>query len=58
MFDPDPAEYARSGSSFGIPFFAVLAAFCKAQDNAGAFIHRGLGLPLADARALEQELRQ
>lgn len=56
---PDPKAYvgvARSG--FGSPFFESLAEFCKHEQGAEAFIHRVLGVSLADAKGLAGELRQ
>jgi len=62
LFDkdkPEPAEYAGIGrKAFDSPFFEALAAFCRAEGGAEAFIHQILGLPLADAKGLSGELRK
>jgi hypothetical protein len=56
---PEPAEYAAIGrKAFSSPFFEALRAFCRAEQGAEHFIHRVLGLPLADAKALSGEFRK
>lgn len=54
---PEPMTYVKEASSaFGSPFFDALAAFCRGESGGEHFIHRVVGLPLADARALSAEL--
>ena len=54
---PEPAQYAKiARSQFGSPFFEALAKFCKAEEGSEHFVHRVLGVSLADAKALSQEL--
>lgn len=54
---PDPRTYvAVARERFGSPFFEALTAFCRQEEGAEHFIHRVLGIPVADARALAQEL--
>ena len=56
---PKPAEYIKAGrSAFDSPFFEALASFCKSEQSPEHFIHRVLGVSLADARALDRELRK
>jgi len=53
-----PKEYAASArSKFDSPFFEALSEFCKQEQGAEHFIHRVLGVSLADAKALAGELR-
>ena len=55
---PKPAQYtAVARSVFKSPFFEALAEFCKQEEGAEHFIHRVLGVSLADAKALSGELR-
>jgi transcriptional regulator with XRE-family HTH domain len=55
---PKPAQYtAVARSVFKSPFFEALAGFCKVEAGAEHFIHRVLGVSLADAKALSGELR-
>ncbi|MDD2711256.1 MAG: helix-turn-helix transcriptional regulator [Verrucomicrobiae bacterium] len=55
---PKPREYvAAARSHFNSLFFDALAEFCKREEGADHFIHRVLGVSLADARALSRELR-
>jgi hypothetical protein len=54
---PDPKAYmAVARSVFKSPFFEGLADFCKQEQGAEHFIHRVLGVSLADAKALSGEL--
>jgi transcriptional regulator with XRE-family HTH domain len=55
---PKPAQYVTVARSiFKSPFFEALADFCKHEEGAEHFIHRVLGVSLADAKALSGELR-
>ncbi len=55
---PKPAQYAGVARSvFKSPFFEALGDFCKHEEGAEDFIHRVLGVSLADAKALSGELR-
>lgn len=55
---PTPKEYAAVGrKSFGSPFFEALSAFCKQEEGAEHFIRMVLGMSMADAKALAEELR-
>ena len=55
---PKPAQYAGVARSvFKSPFFEALADFCRHEEGAEHFIHRVLGVSLADAKALSGELR-
>lgn len=57
--EPKPKEYAAIGrDAFNSPFFDALAAFCKVEEGNEHFIHQILGLPLADSKALSEELRK
>ena len=54
---PAPKAYAAVARSvFGSPFFEALAEFCKREQGSEHFIHRVLGVSLADAKALSWEL--
>lgn len=54
---PEPAAYiAVARSAFGSPFFEALAGFCRQETGSEHFIHRVLGVSLADAKALSGEL--
>ncbi len=54
---PEPCDYIRMGrDAFESPFFDVLKRYCCDNPGAEHFIHRILGLPLADAKALSGEL--
>ncbi|MGO8674228.1 MAG: XRE family transcriptional regulator [Limisphaerales bacterium] len=56
---PQPADYIKAArSAFDSPFFEALASFCKSEQSPEPFIHRVLGVSLADARALARELRK
>lgn len=56
---PESKSYAAvARSAFGSPFFEALAEFCKQEQGAEHYIHRVLGVSLADAKALSGELRQ
>ncbi len=56
---PKPAEYvAAARVVFGSPFFVALAEFCAHEEGAEHYIHRVLGVTLADAKALSGELRK
>jgi Zn-dependent peptidase ImmA (M78 family) len=56
---PEPKAYAAvARSAFSSPFFEALAAFCREEQGAEHFIHRVLGLSLADAKALAGKLRR
>jgi transcriptional regulator with XRE-family HTH domain len=56
---PEPKAYvAVARSAFDSPFFEALAEFCKHEEGAEAFLHRVLGVSLADAKGLAKELRQ
>jgi hypothetical protein len=56
---PAPKAYAAvARSAFGSPFFEALAEFCKQEQGAEHFIHRVLGVSLADAKGLSGELRK
>lgn len=58
-FSPEPKAYvAVVRLAFGSPFFESLKEFCKHEQGAEAFIHRVLGVSLADAKALAGELCQ
>ncbi|MHB8520354.1 MAG: XRE family transcriptional regulator [Limisphaerales bacterium] len=53
-----PKVYAAvARSKFDSPFFEAMSEFCKQEQGAEHFIHRVLGVSLADARALSGELR-
>jgi transcriptional regulator with XRE-family HTH domain len=55
---PKPARYVSAArSAFKSPFFEALASFCKSEQGPEHFIHRVLGVSLADAKALAGELR-
>lgn len=55
---PKPMQYAGVARSvFKSPFFEALAEFCKNEEGGEHFIHRVLGVSLADAKALSGELR-
>jgi transcriptional regulator with XRE-family HTH domain len=55
---PEPKAYvAAARSAFGSPFFEALRGFCKHEQGAEPFIHRVLGVSLADAKGLAGELR-
>ena len=54
---PEPQAYvAVARSAFGSPFFEAMTDFCKQEQGAEHFIHRVLGVSLADAKALAAEL--
>lgn len=54
---PEPKAYVSVARSvFRSPFFEGLADFCKQEQGAEHFIHRVLGVSLADAKALSGEL--
>jgi hypothetical protein len=54
---PGPAAYIGvAHSAFGSPFFKALAGFCRQETGTEHFIHRVLGVSLADAKALSREL--
>lgn len=54
---PEPGDYVRIvRETFGSPLFDALARYCHETSGAEHYIHRILGLPLADAKALVQEL--
>jgi transcriptional regulator with XRE-family HTH domain len=54
---PEPKAYAAVGrTAFGSPFFEALSGFCKQERGTEHFIHRVLGVSLADAKALSGEL--
>jgi transcriptional regulator with XRE-family HTH domain len=54
---PGPDAYVGLGREpFQSPFFEILAGYCRDNRGAEHFIHRILGLPLADAKALSGEL--
>lgn len=56
---PTPAEYiAVARADFGSPFFEALADFAKHEEGTEHYLHRVLGVSLADAKALSAELRQ
>jgi transcriptional regulator with XRE-family HTH domain len=56
---PKPAPYIDAArSAFKSPFFEALARFCKSEQGPEHFIHRVLGVSLADAKALAGELRK
>ncbi len=56
---PKPAAYiAAARIDFGSPFFEALAEFCSHEEGAEHYIHRVLGVTLADAKALSGELRK
>lgn len=55
---PKPMRYAEIAKSvFQSVFFEALAEFCKHEAGADHFIHRVLGISLADAKALAGDLR-
>lgn len=55
---PKPADYAAVARTvFKSPFFEALAKFCEHEQGVEHFIHRVLGVSLADAKALSGELR-
>jgi transcriptional regulator with XRE-family HTH domain len=54
---PEPATYVASAhSAFESPFFEALGRFCKREQGSEHFIHRVLGVSMADAKALSGEL--
>lgn len=54
---PKPAQYIAVGRTvFKSPFFESLAEFCKHEAGAEPYIHRVLGVSLADAKALSGAL--
>jgi hypothetical protein len=54
---PEPMAYATVGrNTFGSPFFESLSRFCREERGAQHYIHRVLGVSLADAKALSGEL--
>ena len=54
---PEPKAYvAVARSQFGSPFFEALSGFCRQEQGTEHFIHRVLGVSLADAKALSGEL--
>ena len=56
---PEPTKYMRvARSEFHSPFFEALAEFCKHEDGTEHYIHRVLGVSIADAKALTVELRK
>ncbi|MCX6338833.1 MAG: helix-turn-helix transcriptional regulator [Candidatus Aureabacteria bacterium] len=56
---PKPADYIDVARSvFESQFFDALSEFCKNEQGAEHFIHRVLGVSLADAKALSVELRK
>ena len=56
---PSPKDYLAVGrNAFGSPFPDALADFCKSEQGAEHFLHRVLGLSLADAKALSVELKK
>ncbi len=56
---PSPTDYAESGrKSFGSSFFEALRAFCRAEEGAEHYVRQVLDVPLADAKALVEVLRQ
>lgn len=55
---PKPAQYAEVARRvFQSPFFEALSVFGRHEEGAEHFIHRVLGVSLADAKALAGELR-
>lgn len=56
---PEPRVYVAVGrQSFGSPFFEALADFCKQEQGGEHYVHRVLGVSLADAKALSWELKK
>ena len=54
---PEPKAYvATARLHFASPFFEALAGFCRQEEGAVAFIHRVLGVSLADAKGLAAAL--
>jgi transcriptional regulator with XRE-family HTH domain len=54
---PAPSDYAKvTSSAFGSPFFPALRGFCRNEQGSEHYIHRVLGVSLADAKALSGEL--
>ena len=54
---PNPADYAAVARlRFDSPFFEALSGFCMQEPGGEHFIHRVLGVSLADAKALSGEL--
>ena len=55
---PDPSAYIGSArSAFGSAFFEAVAAYCRQEDGAEAYLHQVLGVSLADAKALIAEFK-
>ncbi len=56
---PEPKAYAALGpKTFGSSFFEGLSDFCKQEQGAEHYVHRVLGVSLADAKALSVELKK
>ena len=56
---PEPHAYAAiARTTFKSPFFEALTGFCKSEQGAEHFIHRVLGVSLADAKALSGQLQK
>lgn len=56
---PEPKAYAALGrKAFGSSFFEALSDFCKQEQGAEHYVHRVLGVSLADAKALSVELKK
>lgn len=56
---PEPKVYAAvARKAFGSPFFEALSGFCKQEQGAEHYVHRVLGVSLADAKALSGELKK
>jgi hypothetical protein len=56
---PEPQAYAAiARTTFKSPFFEALTGFCKSEQGAEHFIHRVLGVSLADAKALSGQLQK
>ena len=54
---PEPKAYVEvARKTFDSPFFDAMSDFCKKEQGAEHFIHRVLGISLADAKALAGEL--
>jgi len=55
---PEPSVYISSArEAFGSAFFEALAAYCRQEDGAEAYLHQVLGVSLADAKALIAEFK-
>ncbi len=55
---PEPSAYIGSARNvFGSACFEALAAYCRQEDGAEAYLHQVLGVSLTDAKALIAEFK-